>query len=105
MKKINILSRMIIIFSLFATLFVVQDSAHSKLTKWEDAKLSLNELLDNGWQLTGHGTNRVAANSSTSNSFDIQTFSFLLTKGGKHIICILTDPGQPATDAKCRKLN
>jgi hypothetical protein len=106
MKIPTAFSRIIIILSFSITLFLtVQNSAHSKLTRWEDAKLSLSELLDSGWQLTGHGTNRVAANSNSGNGFDVQTFSFLLTKSGKHIICILTDPGQPATDAKCRRLN
>jgi hypothetical protein len=106
MKILNVSFKAIITLSFSVILLLtVQNSAHSKLTKWEDAKLSLSELLDSGWQLTGHGTNRVAANSNSGNGFDVQTFSFLLIRGNKHIICILTDPGQPSTDAKCRRLN
>jgi hypothetical protein len=93
----------LIIFLFSALIF--QGSAYSNTTKWEDARLSLSQLLDSGWQITGHGTNRVAANSSSGNSFDVKTYSFLLTKSGKYIICLLENPGQPATDDKCRKLN
>jgi hypothetical protein len=106
MKGSGVLTKAILSLALFSLLlFTFQNTAHSKLTKWEDAGLSLSELLDSGWQLMGHGTNRVAANSNSGNGFDVQTFSFLLTKNGKHIICILADPGQPSTEAKCRRLN
>jgi hypothetical protein len=82
-----------------------QNPAYSNTTKWEDAKVNLSQLLDSGWQVTAFGTNRVAANSSTSNSFDVKNYSFLLVKSGKYIICILENPGQPVTDNKCRRLN
>jgi hypothetical protein len=93
------------IFTLLISISTFQELAYSNTTKWEDAQMSLNQLLDNGWQIAGHGTNRVAANSNTGNGFDVKTYSFLLTKNGKYVICILENPGPPQTTDKCRKLN
>jgi hypothetical protein len=87
-------------------LLIPQKNAYSVPTKWEKIELSMSELLDKGWQMTAHGTNRVAANSNSGGGFDIETFTFTLTKNGKHIICIIQDPRPPiANGAGCRKLN
>jgi hypothetical protein len=95
----------IVIFSSLA-LCLTQSSAYSIPSKWEDARRSLSELLDSGWQITGHGTNRVAANSNSGNGFDVKTFSFVLSKDSKYIICITENPKPPiANDVSCRKLN
>ncbi len=88
------------------SLLTSQKYAHSVPTKWERIESSMSELLDNGWQMTAHGTNRVAANSTAGAGFDIETFTFTLTKNGKHIICLIQDPRPPiANGAACRKLN
>ena len=97
------LSRHIIISLLSLSSF--QNPAYSSMTRWEDAKVSLSQLLDSGWQVTAFGTNRVAANSNAGVGFDVKNYSFLLVKNGKHIICILENPGQPVTEDKCRRLN
>jgi hypothetical protein len=87
-------------------LLIFQGNAHAVPTKWEAVKLSMSELINSGWQISAHGTNRIAANSSTANSFDVSTFSFLLTKNGDYIICIAQDPKPPvANSVSCRKLN
>ena len=87
-------------------LTVLQDAALAVPTKWESIQLSMSDLINSGWQISAHGTNRVAANSSTSNSFDESQFSFLLTKNGNYIICIADNPKPPiAKNAGCRKLN
>ena len=83
-----------------------QKSAYSIPTKWGEAGMSMSDLIDTGWKVVGHGTNRVAANSSTGNSFDVRTFSFLLVKGNKYIMCAVENPLPPvANAASCRKLN
>jgi hypothetical protein len=92
--------------SLFLFMLVFQESACSIPTNWEDARMSLAELLNGGWQMTAHGTNRIAANSNSGNGFDVRTYSFVLTRNGKYIICILENPSPPmANAAGCRKLN
>jgi hypothetical protein len=88
------------------SLLIPQKHAYSVPTRWEKIELSMSELLDKGWQMNAHGTNRVAANSNSGAGFDIETFTFMLTKNGKHIICIIQDPRPPiANGAGCRKLN
>jgi hypothetical protein len=87
-------------------LIMFQGAAHAVPTKWEAIQLSMSELINSGWQISAHGTNRVAANSSTTNSFDESQFSFLLTKNGNYILCIADNPKPPiAKNAGCRKLN
>jgi hypothetical protein len=101
--KIKIFSFISIVVLLLS---IPQEYAYSVPTKWEKIELSMSELLDKGWQMTAHGTNRVAANSNSGVGFDIETFTFMLTKNGKHIICIIQDPRPPiANGAGCRKLN
>jgi hypothetical protein len=83
-----------------------QSSAYSIPTQWDDARMSMRDLLNVGWKLTSHGTNRVAANSNSGNGFDVETFSFILAKGDKYIICFVENPRPPiANAASCRKLN
>jgi hypothetical protein len=87
-------------------LFSIQNKAHSIPTKWEDARMSLSELLDTDWQIAAHGATRVAANSNAGNGFDVVTNSFLLTKNKKYIICFVQNPSPPiANIASCRRLN
>jgi hypothetical protein len=102
-KFIRFVGFAILVFSLMATF---QKPVYSIPTSWEDAKISLSELLNNGWQMTAHGTNRIAANSNSGNGFDVRTYSFVLTRNGKYIICLLENPSPPiANAASCRKLN
>jgi hypothetical protein len=80
--------------------------AYSIPTKWEDAGVSLSSLLNNNWQVIAHSTSRVDANSNAGNSFDVKSFTFLLTKNGKYILCNVERPTPPvANDTGCRKLN
>jgi hypothetical protein len=94
-----------ILFSLTLVITLPKPS-HSIPTKWEDANISMSALLDSGWQITSHGFNRVAANSNSGNGFDEKVFTFLLTNGRKHIICLSDNPKPPIANASsCRKLN
>ena len=94
-----------VFISLLLLLFA-QNKAYSIPTKWEDARMSLSELLDTDWQVAAHGATRVAANSNAGNGFDVVTNSFLLTKNRKYIICFVQNPSPPiANVASCRRLN
>jgi hypothetical protein len=93
---------------IFTTLVLLTLSgiAHSVPSKWEKVDASMSELINSGWQITAHGTNRVAANSNTGNGFDVSTFSFLLVKNSSYILCIFDNPKPPlASSVSCRKLN
>jgi hypothetical protein len=90
---------------LLSTLFI-QPFAYSFPTKWEEIEVSMSSLLNSGWQLTAHGTNRVAANSNSGNSFDVASFTFILSKDKKYILCIVESPRPPVANVVgCRKLN
>jgi hypothetical protein len=77
-------------------------------TKWEDVTSSLSELLDSGWKVVSHGSNRVLQSSGVSyrNDTDEEMISFLLIKDEKYILCRIINPKTPiATRASCRKIN
>jgi hypothetical protein len=96
---------LLIIFPLLS-LLTFNLPAYSIPTKWEDAKISMTDLLNSGWRLTAHGTNRVAANSNAGNGFDQEVLTFVLSKNDKYIVCFLENPKPPiANRAGCRKLN
>lgn len=87
-------------------LLIFSGATYAVPSKWEKVDASMSELISSGWQITAHGTNRVAANSNAGNGFDISTFSFLLTKSNSYIICIFDNPRPPlANSVSCRKLN
>jgi hypothetical protein len=96
---------LLIIFPL-VSLLTFDLPAYSIPTKWEDAKISMTDLLNSGWRLTAHGTNRVAANSNAGNGFDQESLTFVLSKNDKYIVCFLENPKPPVANiAGCRKLN
>lgn len=78
-----------------------------KETKWEPIGMSLTELLNSSWQISGHGSNRVAFRNNTEpGGVDEETFTFLLTKNGKYVFCFVVDPVPPKARASgCRSLN
>ena len=105
--KIKIIS--LICLSLTSSL-IFQKPVYSRdeTTQWEDAKMGMTELLNNGWQLTSQGSNRAFSDYSlTAGGFrnDIILFTFLLTKGTNHIICFMENPKAGNGKSNCRKLN
>jgi hypothetical protein len=88
------------------TTFFAQ-SAYSIPTKWEDIKISMGELINSGYTITAHGSNRISPQSNVNGrSIDIQTITFLLVKDGKYVYCSLENPKPPIADiAGCRKIN
>jgi hypothetical protein len=85
-KIMMIKTALLFVFPLIS-LLTFKLPAYSIPTKWEDAKISMTDLLNSGWRLTAHGTNRVAANSNAGNSFDQESLTFVLTKNDKYIVC------------------
>jgi hypothetical protein len=97
---IKFISALVLIIVL---LFTFQNVAYSKDTTWEKTDSSLSELLNNDWQILGHSSNRVAVNSNggpASNAYDQETFTFLLTKNKKYVMCAVKSNRAP-----CIKLN
>jgi hypothetical protein len=87
--------------------FSFQSTAYSVSTKWEDAKISMNDLLNSGWQLTAHSSNRAATAASPGvSSYEEIMHTFILAKNSKYIMCFVENPRPPiANAASCRKLN
>jgi hypothetical protein len=98
-KKRNIL------FCVLLTSLAFQGAANSLPTRWEKVTVTLEQLLNSGWQISGHSSNRVAANSNAGAGFDRETYTFILTKGGKYIICATENPTLGTTEMGCRRLN
>jgi hypothetical protein len=108
MKSRNNRRKIVLLLLAFiiTSIWTAPKPAYSIPTKWGEAGMSMSDLIDSGWQLIGHGTNRVAANSNAGNGFDVRTFSFLLVKGNKYIMCAVENPLPPiANAASCRRLN
>jgi hypothetical protein len=89
------------------SVLALQNVAYSIPTRWEKIDVSLNDLLNSGWQLLGVSSNRVAYRNSVSpGGLDEETYTFSLVKNGKYIVCAMTNPYSPiATSAACRKIN
>jgi hypothetical protein len=80
--------------------------AHSVPTKWERVETSLSELLNSGWQLAGVASNRAAyKNSISPGGLDETEYIFSITKNGKYMICVMSNPTPPVAPAGCRRIN
>ncbi len=86
---------------------IFQNPVYSIPTKWEVVNSSLNQLLDSGWQMFSHGSNRASyRNPISPGGLDEETFTFILTKNSKYIMCRVTNPQAPVANLSgCRKLN
>jgi hypothetical protein len=78
-----------------------------KETNWTDTDMSMTELLNGGWKVTNHSTNRAFTfNVAGGFVWDTETYTFMLNKENKYILCFLTDPKPPqAKTSGCRGLN
>jgi hypothetical protein len=97
---------------LILNLYTMKHSAYAastldKETTWEPVGMTLNQLLNSGWQISGHSVYRVATSPGASGyrPYDETQYSFLLTKNGKHVICLVLDPRPSMATSACRKLN
>jgi hypothetical protein len=93
--------------SIFIALSIfLQEKAYSVPTKWERVETSLSQLLDSGWQLTGIASNRAAyRNSISPGGLDETEYIFSITKNGKYMICVMSNPTPPIAPAGCRRIN
>jgi hypothetical protein len=101
-------NKLIILISVFMVLSVLlfQNSAYAIQTKWTKVESSMEQLLNSGWQIVGHSSNRVAVgNAGAANNYDEIIYTYLLTKNGSYISCGLLGPRPPSADAGCRSLN
>jgi hypothetical protein len=98
-KKIVLISSMLL-------LTVLQKSATSIPSKWEMVDVSMSQLLNSGWQISGHSATRTASPGGPGiTSFDNIIYTFVLSKGGKYIVCSTENPSAPTSQIGCRKLN
>jgi hypothetical protein len=81
--------------------------AHAVPTKWGKVDMSMTQLLNSGWQISGHASNRAAVgNVGAANNYDSVYYTYLLTKNSNYITCIVQDPSPPiANVVACRSLN
>lgn len=92
-----------------AVLFILafQESVKAVPTDWRKVDASMTQLLNSGWQIVGHSSNRAAVgNAGAANNYDNTAFTYILTKDGRYITCILIEPRPPISNlASCRSLN
>ena len=88
-------------------------------TTWRDAKVSMTQLLNDGWSIQssssfhtdwqrdqsfhGSGASRQASTVAYPRSLEVD---FILAKNGKWILCAITDPStESKTKSRCRHMN
>jgi hypothetical protein len=77
-----------------------------KSTPWTVVNNSLAELLDGGWKVVAQSTFRVAMPRTGGIGFiDDTSFVYTVSKNGKYITCILTNPTPNNGNGGCRLLN
>lgn len=70
-------------------------SAQDARTEWTPLAKSLTVLLNEGWRIISHGNAKAAT----------ETYSFVLAKESKVVICIIYDPTPNNAVSRCRALN
>ncbi len=105
----NIKNKTIVLISVTTLLLPLMSkrTAHAVPTEWGKVEMSMTQLLNNGWQISGHSSSRAAVgNAGAANNYDSSNFTYLLTKNGRYITCIVQDPRPPiANNVACRSLN
>jgi hypothetical protein len=91
----------------FLLSLISQEIAYAVPTEWGKVEMSMTQLLSSGWQISGHSSSRAAVgNAGAANNYDSSNFTYLLTKNGRYITCIVQDPRPPiANNVACRSLN
>ncbi len=88
------------------SILILPHEANAIPTKWEKIDVSMSELLNSGWRISGHSSSRTAFNNGTIDRFDEITYTFLLTKNNDYVFCNTVNPSQPKANlAACRKIN
>jgi energy-converting hydrogenase Eha subunit H len=97
----------LIFILIFSLMLIFQQTAYALPTEWGKVNMSMTQLLNNGWQISAHSSNHVAVgNAGSANNYDNAEYTYLLTKGGRYITCIVQNPLPPiANVVACRSLN
>jgi hypothetical protein len=74
-------------------------------TPWKVVSQSLGELLDSGWKIISHSSNRVVIAPYTTGASDEEAYSYILYKNGKYISCSIRNPQPDNSYSRCRQLN
>jgi hypothetical protein len=86
---------------------VMAQNPTTKLSPWKVVDSSLADLLNSGWHLVGQSSHR-AATSTTGGvgAIDDTTYVYTLTKNGKYVTCLLTNPkADIGVYSGCRLIN
>jgi hypothetical protein len=109
MKNMSKKRKSFLLGCIITTLLItgLQEMVKALPTDWKIVDMSMTQLLNSGWQIAGHSSNRAAVgNAGSANNYDNTDFTYLLTKNGRYITCILENPRSPvAKVAACRGLN
>jgi hypothetical protein len=97
----------LMIYMLGMEKIVQAGSPVDKQTNWEPVTMNLTQLLNNGWRVYGHSSQRAATSPGAPGyrAYDETQYTFLLIKNDKHIICLIQDPRPSKAISGCRALN
>jgi hypothetical protein len=72
-------------------------SAQEAPTRWAPIEQSMTTLLNEGWRINSH------TNAQEAGQFN--SFSFVLSKESKVVICLVDNPQPNKAISRCRALN
>jgi hypothetical protein len=86
---------------------VSAQNPNSQRTMWEVVNKSLTDLLNDGWRPINQASDRAAiATTGGVGAFDVQTHQYLLSRNGKYITCVISNPRVvEGAYSQCRLLN
>ena len=81
-------------------------SAQEVRTEWLPLTKSLTVLLNEGWRIISHGNSKAVSQSyQTQPNSLTETYSFVLAKESKVVICLIYGPQPNNAVSRCRALN
>lgn len=102
MKKLGLA---LVLLALFPAMAQAQrrpnlPDANSRATEWAPVDKSLTTLLDEGWKI-------ISFNNYQTEMFNdnVNSYTFILSNGGKYILCFIDNPEINNSNSKCRALN
>jgi len=72
-------------------------SAQEAQTRWAPIEQSMTALLNEGWRINSH--------TNAQEAGQINSFSFVLSKESKVVICMIDGPQPNKAISRCRALN
>ena len=81
-------------------------SAQDVRTEWAPLAKSLTAHLNEGWRIISHGNSKAVTQSyQTQPNSLTDTYSFVLARENKVVICLIYDPTPNNAVSRCRALN